>query len=418
MFEKLLKRPHALMRHRNGPLAEERRRYLAHCAKQQMSLHSLRQIARYTLIVAKALRLSDRPSERITRSEIAAEADRWVKRRRKSRRVRNVRVACRTFRGQAVRWLAFLGRLEPPAAIRQPYADVVAQFTDYMLRERGLTPRTAAHHSQQVQEFLAEIDKADLRLKMLTAAQVNDLLAQKVHDRGLSRVTVKRITTALRAFLRFAETHKWCRPGLADAVRSPRVYTHEGLPLGPSWDDVKRLIAAVQRNEPVDIRDRALLLLLAVYGLRAGEAAALRLQDFNWEQEVLTVSHGKRQRPRSYPLCRPVGDAVLRYLREVRPRSDRREVFITVLAPFRPLASKSVGGVVSRRLHALGLSLPHYGAHVLRHACACHLLAQGLSLKEIGDHLGHQSPESTRIYAKVDLAALRIVGDFNLEGLV
>lgn len=91
---------------------------------------------------------------------------------------------------------------------------------------------------------------------------------------------------------------------------------------------------------------------------------------------------------------------------------------MTVLAPFRPLHSKSVGGMVNRRLHALGLILPHYGAHTLRHACATHLLAQGLSLKEIGDHLGHQSPEATRVYAKVDLTALRIVGDFTLEGLL
>ena len=181
---------------------------------------------------------------------------------------------------------------------------------------------------------------------------------------------------------------------------------------------MNRLLAAAQSDYPVDIRDRALLLLLAVYGLRAGEVAALRLDDFDWEREMLTVPHGKRQRPRTYPLCRPVGDAVLRYLQKVRPRSDRREMFITLLAPFRPLHSKSVGGMVSRRLHSLGLTLPHYGSHVLRHACATHLLAQGLSLKEIGDHLGHQSPEATRIYAKVDLASLRMVGDFTLEGLL
>jgi site-specific recombinase XerD len=93
-------------------------------------------------------------------------------------------------------------------------------------------------------------------------------------------------------------------------------------------------------------------------------------------------------------------------------------VFLTLVAPFRPLVAKSLGRVVYRRLHALGLTLPRYGPHALRHACATHLLAQGLSLKEIGDHLGHQSPEATRIYAKVDLAALRAVADINLEGLV
>jgi integrase/recombinase XerD len=199
---------------------------------------------------------------------------------------------------------------------------------------------------------------------------------------------------------------------------APRVFAHEGLPVGPSWDDVKRLLAAAEGDLLADIRDRALLMLLAVYGLRAGEVTVLCLKDFDWEREVLSVPHSKSQRPRTYPLCRPVGDAVLRYLREVRPRCDRQEVFLTLMAPLRPLVPTGLAQVVKRRLRALGLNLPHYGPHALRHACATHLLAQGLSLKEVGDHLGHQSPETTRIYAKVDLAALRAVGDFNLEGLL
>jgi integrase len=159
-------------------------------------------------------------------------------------------------------------------------------------------------------------------------------------------------------------------------------------------------------------------MLLAVYGLRAGEVTALRLNDFDWEREMLTVPSGKSPRPRAYPLSHPVGDAVLRYLRDVRPRSDRREVFLTVVAPFRPVTPDALGRLVRRRLHALGLTLPHYGPHALRHACATHLLAQDLSLKEIGDHLGHRSPESTSIYAKVDLTALRTVAEFSLEDLL
>lgn len=417
MFDRLFRRPQAVARHRNGPLAEERRRFLVHCAEQQMSPVTLGHIARNTLIVAKVLRLAKRPGELITRAEIEAAADRWVKRARR-RKVHNVWFVRRMFKGHATRWLTFLGRLQAPAPVRRPYADLVAQFTAYMIQERGLSLRTVAYSSQQIQAFLTEIAEAKLRLKTLTGGQVNELLANKIRDRGYTRVTVRRMAAAIRPFLRFAERRSWCRPGLADAIRTPRMYSHEGLPLGPSWEDVKRLIAAARGDEPVAIRDRAMLLLLAVYGLRAGEVTALRLDDFDWEQEFLMVTYGKRQRPRTYPLCHPVGDAVLRYLREVRPRTDRREVFITVLAPFRPLDGATVGGMVSRRLHALGLTLPHYGAHVLRHACARHLLAQGLSLKEIGDHLGHQSPEATRIYAKVDLAALRVVGDFDLEGLL
>lgn len=417
MFDRLFSRAHALARHRNGPLAEERRRYLAHCAEQEMARFTLQHIARCTLVVATVLRLAERPGEVITRAEIEAAANRWVNRPR-PRGVQKVRIACRKFTGHAIQWLRFLGRLQPPAVVRQPYAEYVGQFTDYLLRERGLSPRTIAYSRAAIQQFLTHIDQANLQLRTLTVVQLDEVVARKVQTGRYARGTLKRWATALRPFFRFAERYEWCRPRLADVLRTPRVYFQEGLPLGPSWDDVERLLAACEGSRPVDIRDRAMMMLLAVYGLRASEAAGLRLEDFDWERELLSVRHGKQKRPRIYPLCRPVGDAVLRYLREARPRSDRREVFLTVLAPFRPLLDRSLSGMVGRHQQALGLTLPRYGAHALRHACATHLLAQGLSLKEIGDHLGHQSPDTTRIYAKVDLAALRIVGEFALEGLL
>lgn len=308
MFDRLYKRPHAIARHRNGPLSDERRRYLAHCAEQQMSMETLGQIARCTLIVARALHLADRPGELITRAEIVAEAHRWVKCRRRAQEVKNVPRELSKFIGHAVRWLTFLGQFQPPAAVRQPYADLVAEFTDYMIQERGLSPRTVEYNSQQIQAFLTEIDEAKLQLKTLTGGQVNELLANKIRNRGYTRVTVRRCAAAIRPFLRFTERHEWCNPGLADAIKTPRIYSHEGLPLGPSWVDVQRLIATAKGDQPADIRDRAMLLLLAVYGLRAVEVTAVRLEDFDWEQEVLTVFHGKGQQPGTYPLCQRCGE--------------------------------------------------------------------------------------------------------------
>jgi site-specific recombinase XerD len=412
VFDQLFQNPRVLARQRAGPLAEERRHYLAICAEQQMSPARLQYIARYVLVITEALRLAERSGEMITRAEVAAEADRRV-RERKRRRM----LTCR-FAGEAVRWLTFLGRLHVPATVPSVYAEHVAEFADYLLQERGLSPKTVAYDRRTIHEFLAQIEKATLQLKVLTVVQVDELLAKKVRDEGYARITIQRWASTLRRFFRFAEGRGWCRQGLAAAIMAPRVFTHEGLPIGPAWDDVKRLLAAAEGDRPVDIRDRALLMLLAVYGLRAGEVAVLCLKDFDWEREVLSIPHSKSQRPRTYPLCRPVGDAILRYLREVRPRSNRQEMFLTRMVPFRPLTANGLTMVVKRRLHALGLQLPHYGAHVLRHACATHLLAQGLSLKEIGDHLGHVSPDTTRIYAKVDLVALRTVGDFNLESLL
>jgi len=418
MFEQLFVRPHALARQLSGPVFEERLRYLTHCAEEQMAQRTLRGIAIYLLIVAKALRLADRPGELISRAEIEDAADRWANRRPKPPNMRSARLAWLRFTGHATRWLAFLSRLQSPAERPRPYAELLAQFTDYMLRERGLSPHTVEYRCRTVSEFFTLIDRAGLPLDALVVAQVDALLARKVLDDGYARVTIQTYASTLRAFFRYAEMHGWCGPGLAAAIMAPRVFPYETIPEGPSWDDVNRVIAASHGDRRADIRDRALLMLLSVYGLRSGEVVGLRLEDFDWVNETLTVMHGKRQKPRTYPLCRPVGDAVLRYLREVRPRSSRREVFLTLRAPFRPLPQGGLGQAVRRRLHALDVPLPHYGPHSLRHACATHLLEQGLSLKEIGDHLGHQTLETTRIYAKVDLTGLRAVGDFDLEGIL
>jgi len=418
MFDQLFKKPRVLARYRDGPLAEERRRYLVHCAEQRMARSTLREIAIYTLGIAKALRLAEGSGELVTSGEIKAAADCWVRRRSPQRSLPTVSTAWRLFTRYATRWLSFLGRLQPVTTASQPYAGQVTAFADHMRQERGLSPRTIEGYCCTACEFLAQLGETGLRLDTLTIPQVDDVVARQIREGGYARVTVRGYVSRLRVFFRYAEARAWCRSGLAVALVAPRLFRDESLPAGPAWEDVKRLLAATQGHQPADIRARAVLMLLAVYGLRAGEVVSLRLEDFDWQRELLTVQFGKRQRPRIYPLCRAVGDAVLRYLREVRPRSPRREVFLNLRAPFGPLSCCLLGCVVRQRLRALGVKLPHYGPHALRHACATHLLEQGLSLKEIGDHLGHADPETTRLYAKVDLGGLRSVGDFDLEGLL
>jgi site-specific recombinase XerD len=157
-------------------------------------------------------------------------------------------------------------------------------------------------------------------------------------------------------------------------------------------------------------------MLLATYGLRAGEVKRLLLDDFDWKGELLSVSCSKTRRARIFPLSRPVGDAVLLYIKQMRPRTHHREVFVTLHGSIRPL--RSIYSIVGPRLHRLGANIPHHGPHALRHACATHLLAQGFSLKQIGDQLGHQDMDSTRIYAKVDISGLRKVADVDLGGLL
>jgi integrase len=184
------------------------------------------------------------------------------------------------------------------------------------------------------------------------------------------------------------------------------------------WRDVQRLIASVSDDQSIHIRDRAVILLLAIYGMRIGEICNLTLDDFDWKAERIRVRRLKRGTIQQYPLIPEVGNSILRYLREARPRVPYREVFLTEQTPYRPATKRAVGATIATRIKALGLRLPHYGPHCLRHACATHLLAQGFSLKEIGDHLGHSSSRSTQIYAKVDVLGLRKVSEIDFSSLI
>jgi site-specific recombinase XerD len=223
---------------------------------------------------------------------------------------------------------------------------------------------------------------------------------------------------SLRSFFRYAGIRKWCAPNIAEAIDAPRLYTLAGLPVGPSWTQVRQLIAGIGQERPADIRNRAIITLLAVYGFRSSEVCRLRLDDLDWERELILLSRTKQRREHQYPLVREVGEAILLYLRKARPQTARREVFLRLVPPFEPLTVPGLGTMVLGRLKSLDIKLPHYGPHALRHACASHLLAEGLSLKEIGDHLGHSDPRSTRMYAKVDLEGLREVARFDLGGLL
>ena len=206
-------------------------------------------------------------------------------------------------------------------------------------------------------------------------------------------------------------------PGLAETIESPRIYSMAGLPEGPSWEQVRRLIASLNTERPSHIRDRAIILLLAVYGLRIGEVCALTLDDLDWTNEKIRVRRLKNRRIQEFPLTTEVGNAILKYLRTVRPRCSSRFVFLSLHKPHRRMMTHGTSSSIAFHIRALGCQLPHYGPHSLRHACATHLLDEGFSLKEIGDHLGHRSPRSAQIYAKVERKKLGQVAGVKLSSL-
>jgi site-specific recombinase XerD len=409
MFDQLFEKwPIAVARHRSGPMLEERLAFLRHLANQGYCRRGVRDHARDLLAIAHTLGLDRWPRKTLTLAEV----------KRKMARKRRLL-------SLATRWLRFIGRLQQRRAPLTPWAKKMKAFADYMEQEAELLPVTVYGRCWWVRQFFKRMRVREGSLREITPHRIDmafqKLLAPGANSRapgGYSRTTIQGCATALRTFFRFAEARGWCRKGLAASIRNPRVFSQASLPLGPSWDDVQRLLAMTEGDKPSNIRARPILMLLAIYGLRRGEVSRLRLEDFDWEHEVFRVVSSKTGRVRTYPLVRSVGDAILRYLREVRPRSTHRELFLSARPPFGPVCSSSLWQMVGKRLRSLHVSFPHYGPHALRHACASRLLAAGLSLKEIGDQLGHMDPDSTRIYAKVDLVALRQVADFDMGGVL
>lgn len=412
MFDQLFTSPQAIDRHSRSPLADERRRYLAHCAAQGTTRKSLRLIAQHLLVFVEQFDLTT--GDCVDLEAIQNTADLWVSTSPRAHGTVDGRWGRRRFISDARNWFSFIGRLRLPEACRHVYAHLIDEFCDHLVRNRGLAQATVRVHRWYIGQFLERFSKEQRPFSEICIRDIEAAIARKREQDCYSRVSIAQYVAALRVFFRYAEQCGWCTPGLATSIMHPRIFAGEDLPRGPSWEDVQRLLAKTQGDHAKSIRDRAIIMLFAVYGLRVGEVRALRIEDFDWERELVNVRRPKSGRQQSYPLSYTVGEAVLRYLKEFRPRTAHREVFLTLRAPIRPVSSGALYDVVSDRLAPMGLSLKHHGPHALRHACASRLLAKGFSLKEIGDHLGHRKMDTTRAYAKVDFAGLRLVADLGL----
>jgi integrase/recombinase XerD len=415
MFNILFHYPRVLARHRQGPSAQARERYLTHCADQGAAHGTLLRTARELLVIAQRLDLTT--DRMISIRQVEAAAERWVHHQRRRGRIGGPRGSRQWFIQTALSWLRFLGRLEAQDEKPLPFADLIAHFAALMRDQRGLSEVTIRNQCWHAQKFLNWLDGQNRSFREVSLRELDTFLSLEAAQ-GWGRVSIATSAKALRSFFRHAEVHAWCAKGLAAGIDGPRIFKQEGLPIGPTWPDVERLLMSTRGDRSREIRDYAILLLFALYAFRSGEVAALQLEDLHWQRELIVLTRPKQRRAQEYPLVPTVGEAILRYLQEVRPRCTRRELFLTLKAPFRPLSAGGLYHVVSSRLSQLSIQSLRQGPHSLRHACAGHLLAEGFSLKEIGDHLGHRSAYATRTYAKVDLVGLRAVANFDLGGLV
>jgi site-specific recombinase XerD len=409
MFEQVVKGRSHLERYRTGAFAKERELYLTHLYEEGRSHQRLQIINSLLLTVASRIDLT--ADRKFTLQELAILAEDWSRETDKPTRKPHWRhVLKMDFVFVASGWLRFLGRLaDPPPG---PFARHLDEFLKYLKEERGFAEVTLDTLRRSLTMFFDWVSKHNGSLAAIKPPDFTQYFSSRGHS--WKRTTISFQVQSLRSFFRYAGLREWCHQNIAKTIDAPRLYTYENLQQGPSWSDVQRLIKSTNGNSSVQIRNRAVILLLSVYGFRIGEVCKLRLGDIDWEAERIHLQRPKQRKLQEYPLAKEVGEAIIRYLKEVRPHSQHREIFLSLRQPYRPLSVTGLGTMVSVRLRKLGLQLPHYGPHVLRHACATHLLSEGFSLKEIGDHLGHVSVAATRIYSKVNLPALREVADFDL----
>jgi site-specific recombinase XerD len=416
MFTQFVKSTRALERYRNGPFARERQQYLTHLCQRGHSKGRLTGVNIQLLAIAQRLRIT--AHKRVTKAEVSRAAEIWIKERtQRSSRPQTAAMARTDFVSIASGWLRFLGCLDETRPTL-PFASQLDQFLTHLRGERGLSEATVIQRKWALELFLSWLAARRRVIATVTPKDISEFFSAS-RARAWKRCTISGCVDSLRSFFRYAASRSWCAPDISETIDKPRLYCHEVLPQGPAWKDVQRLVESVSDENPTHIRNRAVILLLAVYGFRINEVSKLTLDDVDWEAQRLHVRRPKIRKVQEYPLATEVGTAIIRYLKDVRPRSTRsRELFLTLRAPYRPLSAASLAARIGTLVKRLDIKLRHYGAHALRHACATHLLAQGFSLKQIGDHLGHRSAQATRIYAKVDESSLRQVADQNLGDLI
>jgi len=287
-----------------------------------------------------------------------------------------------------------------------PVEQCAGEFESYLRKERVLAETTIINYMPHIQGFLKHrFGDGTVQLSRLCAGDVVGFVqhqAPRLHPKRS-----KLMTTALRSFLQYARYCGEVTADLAAAVPVVPNWSRTTLPRGIMTEQVRQLLASINRRTAMGRRDYAILLLLARLGLRSSEVAFLDLDDIDWNLGQLNV-RGKRGQCTELPLLPEVGKAIAAYLRHGRPESASRRLFLRAKAPLRGFQGAcGVGSVVRHSLKRAKVNAPTYGAHQFRHGLATEMLRRGASLGEIGELLRHRHPQTTTIYAKVDIDALR-----------
>lgn len=410
MLENYFVRPDTVDRLRASWIGTELESYTTWLAEQGYSARSV--LRRVPLMVSFAEFARGRGAARV--EDLAEHVEPFVARRVSEHhgpRAGRVAELSKEVRGPIEQMLRVVagfegtGRRQHPS----PFAVSVPGFFEFLVDERGLRPASILayrHHLDRFEAYLGRVGVVGVH--ELSPALLSAYVIER-SGAGLAKSTVRDGCGVLKVFLRYAHRQGALAADLSGTVEWPQVYRLCTIPRSISWAEVRDVLAAVDRRTPAGKRDYAILLLLVTYGLRGREVAALTLDDIDWKRERLTVPERKAGHSTAFPLASSVGDALVDYLQHGRPETADRHVFFRAVAPLRPIGAAAVSCCARRYLLKAGVKVPRPGSHTLRHTCVQRLVDDGFGLKEIGDFVGHRSPRSTEVYAKVDVERLREV---------
>lgn len=309
------------------------------------------------------------------------------------------------------RYLNAVGTIETGAIERAPVATPAKVISDeygcFLHKVRGCAASTLLHHRHASRCFLDHLESSGITLG---SVHPRDIEAYITHaSKRLCRASLQHEVAAVRGLLRFLATDGRVRTGLDCQIDTPRLYRLEQLPRALPWDTVTTLLKGIDKTSDMGLRDYAMFLLIATYGLRASEVVAISLDDIRWRQGSLRIHQRKTSSPLELPLTNEVSAALVKHLQRTPPTPPFRRIFLRMRAPIGLLKPTAITEAFQALVRKSELEIPFHGPHCLRHSFAVQLLKNGTPLKTIGDILGHRTAESTSVYLRLATGDLREV---------
>jgi integrase/recombinase XerD len=414
IINRLFKRRHHKLRYLTYPMLSERIAHLEHWERLGTAIYTLRELAVCHLYAIDLLHVDD--GRMVSEKDLMQAADEWANVAKNNSRDSDGQLWRKRFIHHVKDWCRFMNKYVEPEDMF-PMKPLVMNYLDWLKKEKGCSYWTIRTYYFILRTFALATGVDDMR--DLTPVILDSFITSQSAKTGWSRRSTAGVVSVLRGFFNYGERLGLCQHLLSMALSSPRTYQNEDLPSFVPWDVVQAILTEKKNGSGMAIRDYAVLLLLSVYGMRSSEVANLKLEDIDWQKERLYLHRAKNCKPQIMPLLPIVGDALARYIKELRFNGNKSEyVFRALRAPHKVLSTSTIYQIARSELDRHGVNIRHRGPHSFRHGCATHLINTGYSLKEIADLLGHMRLDTTRIYAKVDMVSLREVADMNWEELL